>query len=282
MPLLSLKDPTLDTGKNYTHTLSGWTISEPNQLFFTLHKKEIKLIPSKNLGATMEVFAYHQRPVLQELVWEEEVIRATCQHFLAFDEELGKRYAFLPYFPTKQLPLLNQQLHQLGIDLSFSPSPKGVITQDLSSAQMPEHLSLAGELTHLYTLTLLYGKFLLKGEQLQGIKIQIPLFGRYFFLQELLEQRIHSLQTQGIYLLSSLNRQGNKATLQITSSDRELLQLFAHWSRPFLTCSAEWKKNQITSALELLLSFLANQALPQQEEIKKLIAKSTIKLLTKE
>ena len=281
MPLLTIKDPALDTGKLYTHTLSWLQISEPNQLVFTLHKKEIKLIESKNLGSTMEVFALHQRKVFEEMTFAPEYARLACEQFLAFDEETGGKYAFLPYFPIKEVATLNDKLSQLQIPVSFAHSPKGVITTDLALLDSPADTSIEQEISYMYMLTLLYGKFLAKGDQLNGIRIQIPLFGSYFWLQTNIEKRIATLHSHGIYLQSSLNRQGDKATLQISSSDWELLQIFAHWHAPFEAFASITKKEQMNHAKQLLLTFLDTQPVQQKQEIKNLIETGVMKLLEK-
>ncbi len=127
----------------------------------------------------MEVFAVHQRKPFEKLSLSQEYFRLGCEHFLAFDEETGSRYAFLPYFPTKEIASLNAKISQLEIPVSFSFSPKGVVTSDLALADLPADASIEQHLSHLYALMLLYGKFLVKGDQLNAVRIQIPLFGSY-------------------------------------------------------------------------------------------------------
>jgi len=56
MPFLTKQDEQLHTGKTYRHNFQGYDFEEENCIFYVWHKKEIKLIESKNLGSTMNVF----------------------------------------------------------------------------------------------------------------------------------------------------------------------------------------------------------------------------------
>ena len=49
MKFLIKQDKNLDTGKTYRHNFQGFSFEEENCIFYVWHKKEIKLIESKNL-----------------------------------------------------------------------------------------------------------------------------------------------------------------------------------------------------------------------------------------
>jgi hypothetical protein len=49
MKFLIKQDKNLDTGKTYHHNFQGFSFEEENCIFYVWHKKEIKLIESKNL-----------------------------------------------------------------------------------------------------------------------------------------------------------------------------------------------------------------------------------------
>ena len=65
--LLEIEDTSLDTGKLYQHDFQGYQISGKNRLLFVFHKKEIKLIELKNIGSTMGVFYFAERPPFCEI-----------------------------------------------------------------------------------------------------------------------------------------------------------------------------------------------------------------------
>lgn len=279
--LLTIQDSSLDTGKTYRHTLSWLQIDEPNCIFPALHKKEVKLIQSKNLGETMGVFAIFERKAFQSIQLSTDFFRLATEHFIAFDEETGERYAFLPYFPTKEVNTLNDKLKKLDIQISFSTTTKGVITKWLLLPDLPADASLEQDLSHLYALTLLYWKFEAKWESLNSMKIQIPIFWSYLSLQSIFEAIISRLQKQWIYLSASLNTQNGKSTFQISSSDRELLQIFAKWHSNIQHYSSITKRSQTDEAIDKLKNFLSSNHVENWWEIKQTLSTWTIKLLVK-
>jgi hypothetical protein len=62
-------------------------------------------------------------------------------------------------------------------------------------------------LNFLFGLTILYGKFEVKGEELRSIKIHLPLFGQYLHYKETLDQIVKKLQTEQYFLQTSENSQ---------------------------------------------------------------------------
>jgi hypothetical protein len=130
-------------------------------------------------------------------------------------------------------------------------------------------------------LTLLYGKFEAKGEQLNSIKIHLPLFGKYLALQETLGQLIATLQEVGIFLQSSLNQNQGKMTLQITSNDYELLQIFAHRYSGIENFSQITKKNFTLQTTQQLIHFIEQHSFENAPDIKKLIEENVVKVLVK-
>ena len=56
MNFLTKHDSTLLTGKTYHHNFQWYDFEEENCIFYVWHKKEIKLIESKNLWSTMNIF----------------------------------------------------------------------------------------------------------------------------------------------------------------------------------------------------------------------------------
>ena len=56
MSFLVKQDEKLYTGKTYRHNFQWFNFEEENCVFYVWHKKEIKLIESKNLWSTMNIF----------------------------------------------------------------------------------------------------------------------------------------------------------------------------------------------------------------------------------
>lgn len=278
---LTIQDSSLDTWKIYQHNFSWLNFNEPNCIFLTLHKKEIKLIESKNLGSTMEVFTLHDKPPFETLNFSPEYFRLACEHFIWFNEETGKRYAFLPYFATKQIDSLNDKLTKLWIQISFSLSDKWVLTSDLSLADLPANASISEDLSHLYALVILYGKRESKWENLNWFKTQIPLFGGFLGLKEIFENLISRLQKHWFVLNWSFNQQWQNATFQISSSDREILQIFANWHSSIEKRSQITKKIQTSEYIQLLVKFLENWNFENKKEIFEKMKVWTVKILEK-
>ena len=89
MEFLVKQDEKLDTGKTYHHNFQWFDFEDKNCIFYVWHKKEIKLVESKNLWSTMNVFFVKD--------WNLETNKLTnnfknwiltaCQIFSSFDEE---------------------------------------------------------------------------------------------------------------------------------------------------------------------------------------------------
>ena len=100
MEFLTKQDKQLDTGKTYRHNFQWYNFEEDNCIFYVWHKKEIKLIESKNLWSTMNVFFMKDTQLKLDKCTDDVIkwIYAACNIFSAFDEENGWFYNFLPYF----------------------------------------------------------------------------------------------------------------------------------------------------------------------------------------
>ena len=98
MNFLTKHDSTLLTGKTYHHNFQWYDFEEENCIFYVWHKKEIKLIESKNLWSTMNVFFLKDGKFeVKELIYDiKSWILTACQIFNAFDEENWWTNSFLP------------------------------------------------------------------------------------------------------------------------------------------------------------------------------------------
>ncbi|MDR0282386.1 MAG: hypothetical protein LBI53_03610 [Candidatus Peribacteria bacterium] len=192
--------------------------------------------------------------------------------FEAWDEEKGAMYHFLPYFPLKEVEKKSEIFQQLGIPLKVSATEKGVLIEGGGSFGLNALEGIEKNISFLFGLVVLFGKFESKEGQLNSIKIHLPLFGQYLSIQEKLEGMIVMLQQQGIFLQWSKNEQQGTTSFQISSNDYELLQIFADWYKPVENFTQITKREQTAQAIQLLKAFVEQEDIENAEEVKKWIA----------
>jgi len=281
MEFLTKQDEKLYTGKTYRHNFQWYNFDEENCIFYVWHKKEIKLIESKNLWSTMNVFFMKDWTLkVNELTDKVKIwISTACQIFSAFDEENGWFYNFLPYFPTKSIEEKNQIFSKLWLNISLSNSSKWVLIKNEWSEKINiEDLNLEWIIGVLFGLTLLYWKYENKWDKLSAIKIQLPLFGQFLAIWDEIKNLQKKLQDNGIFIQISENIQWDKHTYEITSNDYELLEVFAKLYLPVENFSQITKREQAQEAIEALKNFLNNE---WENELITKIDNSCVKLLQK-
>jgi hypothetical protein len=84
----------------------------------------------------------------------------------------------------------------------------------------------------LFGLALVYGDLTIKNNDLKSVKTQIPLFGKYKDNTTLIEEVIETLKDNCIFLKTNIQNTNDGIVYQITSSDFELLQIFARFYEP--------------------------------------------------
>ena len=282
MNFLSKENQDLHTGKTYRHNFQWYDFEWENCIFYTWHKKEIKLIESKNLWSTMNVFFIKDWTLeINELTYNiKSWILTACQIFNAFDEENGWCYNFLPYFPTKSVEEKNEIFQKLWLNIQLSNSPKWILIKNNESHSkiMIEDLDIEWKIWFFFGLTLLYWKFENKWEKLSAIKIQLPLFGQFLSIWDEIRNIQKSLQENGIFIQISENIQWDKHTYEITSNDYELLEIFAKLHLPVENFSQITKREQAQEAIKALKSFLWTQ---WENKLIQRIDNSCVKLLQK-
>lgn len=282
MKFLTKHDSTILTGKTYHHNFQWYDFEEENCIFYVWHKKEIKLIESKNLWSTMNVFFLKDGKFeVKELTYDiKSWILTACQIFNAFDEENGWFYNFLPYFPTKAVEEKNQTFKKLWLNIQLSNSPKWVLIKNNESHNkiLIEDLDIEWNIWFLFGLVLLYGKFENKWGKLSTIKIQLPLFGQFLSIWDKIKDIQKNLQNEWIFIQISENIQWDKHTYEITSNDYELLETFSMLYLPVENFSQITKREQTQEATKALKVFLSNEW--KNESITK-INNSCVKLLQK-
>lgn len=282
MNFLVKQDEKLYTGKTYRHNFQWFDFEEENCIFYVWHKKEIKLIESKNLWSTMNVFFLKDWTLkLDELTYDiKSWILTACQIFNAFDEENGWFYNFLPYFPTKLVEAKNKLFKKLWLNIELSNSSKWVLIKNNESHSkiMIEDLDIEWKIWFLFGLILLYGKFENKWEKLSAIKIQLPLFGQFLSIWDEIKNIQKKLQEEWMFIQISENIQWDKHTYEITSNDYELLENVAKLYLPVENFSQITKREQVQEASEALKIFLEKEG---ESELREKVNNSCVKLLQK-
>ena len=282
MGFLVKQDEKLYTGKTYRHNFQWYSFDEENCIFYVWHKKEIKLIESKNLWSTMNVFFLKDWVLeVNELTYNTKSwILTACQIFNAFDEENGWFYNFLPYFPTKAVEEKNEIFEKLGLDIQLANSSKWVLIRNNEehSKILVEDLDMEWKIWFLFGLTLLYWKFENKWEKLSAIKIQLSLFGQFLSIWDEIRNIQKILQDEWIFIQISENIQWDKHTYEITSNDYELLEIFAKLYLSVENFSQITKRELTQEAVETLKVFLEKEG---ESELIEKINNSCVKLLQK-
>jgi len=282
MNFLVKQDEKLYTGKTYRHNFQWFDFEEENCIFYVWHKKEIKLIESKNLWSTMNVFFLKDWSLKIDEINEniKKWILMACQIFNAFDEENGWFYNFLPYFPTKLVETKNELFKKLWLNIELSNSPKWVLIKNNESHSkiLIEDLDIEWKIWFLFGLIILYGKFENKWEKLSAIKIQLPLFGQFLSIWDEIKNIQKKLQEEWIFIQISENIQWDKHTYEITSNDYELLENFAKLYLPVENFSQITKREQAQEAIQALENFLEKEG---ESELREKINNSCVKLLQK-
>ena len=271
------QDKQLDTGKTYCHNFQWYNFDEDNCIFYVWHKKEIKLIESKNLWSTMNVFFIKDWYLnINELTNNiKQWIFTACQIFSAFDEENWWTYNFLPYFPTKSVEEKNELFKKLWLNIQLSNSPKWVL---INSDKSNTAQDIEWKIWFLFWLTLLYWKFENKWDKLSAIKIQLPLFWQFLSIWDQLKDIKKYLQDHWIFIQVSENIQWDKHTYEITSNDYELLEIFSKLYLPVENFTQITKREHAQEAIDALKMFLWNE---WENQIITKINNSCVKLLQK-
>lgn len=121
---------------------------------------------------------------------------------------------------------------------------------------------------------MVYGKFEIKKfeinneeikkPELLGVKIQVPLFGQYLRYQEQFDGMIEILQHAGIFVKTDVLDTNNGVVYQISTTDYELLEVFAKWYESIEKIEKISKRDFTAEMKAKLLVFLAEDTqIPQ-------------------
>jgi hypothetical protein len=290
--LVSIAHPEIPQLKEYTYFAAGWKFSDWDKGMVVLHKKDFKLVNLKHLGDGMQVI-YVKNSEIDELNLDIDMFKQWFGIFHGFDEETGKKYSFLPNFPHKDIDVLNKKFISLGVDLVSEISPKWVLVNVEPVSYIWD--SLEAILSFLFALFLVYGKFEIKKfeinneeikkPELLGVKIQVPLFGQYLKYQEQFDGMIEILQHAGIFVKTDVLDTNNWVVYQISTTDYELLEVFAKWYESIEKIEKISKRDFTAEMKAKLLVFLAEDTqIPQdgKEDVIALIESWVVKFLAKQ
>ncbi len=279
--LLTIFNENIPQTKEYTYNVSGYLFSDFDKWIIVLHKKEWKIINLKNLGDTMSV-VYMKKSGNKELNFNKEACVQATTIFQGFDEETGKKYAFIPNLTEKEGEEKNEIFKKLGLKQRIQKTSKGMICEnndDANTYKTKEEI-----FSYLLWLVILYGKFEGKNKELNTLKIQVPLFGQYIKEQENLDDMVASLQKEWIFIKGDKMTNKNGIVYQISSNDYELLEIYTKWYEPVEKFEKITKLEFTQEMKAKLVEFLQNNAeIPQEGkvEVLKQLQEWTIKLLTK-
>ena len=279
MEFLIKQDEQLYTGKTYRHNFQWYNFDDENCIFYVWHKKEIKLIESKNLWSTMNIFVVKDWSLKIKEITDniKSWIDSACQIFSAFDEDNWWFYNFLPYFPTKLVEEKNELFKKLWLNISLSNSTKWILIKSENKVDL-SNLDIQWKIWFLFWLILLYWKFENKWDKLSAIKIQLPLFGQFLAIWDEIKDIQTSLQNTWIFIQISENIQWDKHTYEITSNDYELLEIFSSLYLPVENFTQITKREQAQEAIDALKKFLSNE---WENELINKISNSCVKILQK-
>lgn len=256
--LLSIDHPELPKIREYVYEVGWWRFSDWDKWLVVLHKKDFKVINLKNLGDGMSV-VYIKK---SHDIWfklHDDFFKQAFGLFSWFDEVGWEQIYFFPGAHR------NKNL--------ASPLPC-----------QRDFVSLPQILSFLYGLLLLYGKFDVKWNELLSLKIQLPLFGQYLSYQEKLDQLVVELQNSGIFIKKDVLETTNGIIYQMSSNDRELLEIFAKWYQSIEKFEKISKRDFTEEMKSKLVAFLVSDSnIPEQgkEDILEVLESWVIKLLMK-
>lgn len=222
---LSREDSSLPQLKSYHYSISGLSFASYDKRVFVYYKRQWKRIQLKNLGDGMQLaYQVSTRPNLT-YEWQEDFLTNALSLFKGFNEETGQVYHFLPFF-KKDSALLFSLLEKTQLWARFAITPGTTKILGLEhSFQWPKEI--AEKVWFLFALVLLYGKFDLKNDFITSIKIHLPLLWASAQIEEQFISLVQELQESGIFFTLNLHQQGTKKTLELSSSDFELIAIFS-------------------------------------------------------
>lgn len=111
----------------------------------------------------------------------------------------------------------------------------------------------------MFGLALIYGQWQVKGEVLQGVKVQVPLFGTYLSKQDDFDEMLAACRENGVYIERNILQTNNGIVYQMTISDWEVLSCMAKWHKDLATLEKISTKDLADYHRSLLVAYMMNQ-----------------------
>ncbi|GEM_PF-983679 len=248
-------------------------VEDYDKTVFVRHKKVVKEILWKELGANMQVFWVADRPEA-DVVLDPNSILSGVGFLEAFDEEIDKEYCFLPKYSEERMQILQKNLSDIGLVIDLEYTEKGVVFSKVKEQLETQRVAF------LFGLSLTYGKWEIKEGDLKSVKIQFGLFGQYLQKREVLDMCVETLQKGGVFLTKDVQESTDGFVYQIVVGDYELLHL---WTNAYQRIENIEKISKYEYALEAkikLLEYLRHSDLVNDKKLDDL-EHATVKLLTK-
>ena len=277
--LLVIENPNIPQTKEYNYNVGGYEFSSFDKWVIVYHKKQFRLINLKDLWEKMWVImVWGSNEETGKTKLDINSMNNALKIFEWFDEETWDKYNFLYKFAENKLEYLNKKLSLLWSKIKLKKTSKWICCPMDNEDGENEAMSF------LFGLALVYGNIDIKNWNLKSIKIQVPLFGTYREKSELLDMIVEHISGENIFLKTSVQETNDGIVYQITSSDFELLQIFARFYEPIEKWLEISKHTDTLKIKEELMEFLnTNTEIPSEwkSEILNEIENWMIKILVK-
>ncbi len=278
--LLVIENPNIPQNREYNYNTSGYEFSSFDKWIIVYHKKKFKIINIKDLWDKMWIILIWEKDnEIDNLKLDLKSMEDALKLFEWFDENTGEKYNFLYKFAENKLENLNKKLNLLWSKIEFNKTEKWICYP--IDQKDDEAISL---MWFLFWLAMVYGNIDIKNWNLKSIKIQVPLFWTYIEKTELLDTVIESISANNIFLKTNIQKTNDGIVYQITSSDFELLQIFARFYEPIEKWLDISKYTDTLKIKEELVEFLnTNTEIPSdwKTEVLSKIENWMIKILVK-
>ena len=277
--LLVIENSNIPQSKEYNYNVGGYEFSSFDKWLVIYHKKQLKIINLKDLWEKMWVIMiWESNDDCEKKRLDINSMNNALKIFEWFDEDTWEKYNFLYKFTENKLEDLNKKLNLLWSKINLEKTSKWIC------CPMDDEDSENEAMSFLFGLVLVYGSIDIKNWNLKSIKIQVPLFGTYREKSELLDMIVESISGENIFLKTSVQETNDGIVYQITSSDFELLQIFARFYEPIEKWLEISKYTDTLKIKEELMEFLnTNTEIPTEwkSEVLNEIENWMIKILVK-
>ncbi len=275
--------------KQYNVKAGSFHFSDYDRDILVFHKRQLKNISLKNLGQKMTIFYVPQQELEGAIHSKIPQKKKDCYHvasfnsaftlFSSFDEINGEKNHFLYRINQQKTANLQTSLQALQSNVILNNNNDITRATTPTSAQSQEDLNDTYHITSfLFGLSLIYGNYQAKHDELLSIKIHIPIFWVYGQLAQTIKQMILALKHDGILVDHTMQDSNDGEVMQITINDYEIIEQLAHWYKPIASFSkitkkerADFFKSRIISYLEINNYDQATINLLQESMIKPLV-----------